>query len=218
MEKYTIKLEPFPHLYIDNFIPSKALVRAAAESFKDIDTWVKYQGKSMHQIQNCSRLGRENVPPPALTVLDYIATNFDPDRTFGNPSGTSFPDFSHYGGGAMVTPNSRGEGGYLGMHIDASSHGVQPTWKREYSVILGVSEEYDSSFDLLLHDGNKTHARVPYKFNRLWAFKCSENSYHGVNRITEGLDRKTLGVMYWSIGDGKSTHIKAKFNNDLRFD
>ena len=34
------------------------------------------------------------------------------------------------------------------------------------------------------------------------------------------MDRKTLGVMYWSIAseEDKQTAVKAEFNNDLQFD
>ena len=38
-----------PAISIDNFIPSEALVRAAAESFNQIDDWVKYS-KNDNQI------------------------------------------------------------------------------------------------------------------------------------------------------------------------
>jgi hypothetical protein len=105
------------------------------------------------------------------------------------------------------------------MHVDADVHGKNTNWKREYSAVLCISEEYDSSFDLLLHNGN-THTRVPYKFNRLNVFKCSENSWHGLPEITKGMNRKTLGVMYWSVmteDDKKTARVRAKFNNDLEF-
>ena len=105
------------------------------------------------------------------------------------------------------------------MHVDADVHGINTNWKREYSAVLGISEKYDSSFDLLLHNG-KEHTRVPYKFNRLNIFKCSENSWHGLPEITKGMNRKTLGVMYWSVmteEDKKTARVRAKFNNDLEF-
>mgnify|MGYP000061609651 CR=1 FL=1 len=97
----------------------------------------------------------------------------------------------------MLTPNKNGEGGYLGMHVDASHHGIHKNWKREFSAILCLSEEYDSSFDLRVHNG-KEHGTIPYKFNQLNVFKCSDNSWHGLPEITKGMDRKTLGVMFWS--------------------
>ena len=211
---------PFPAIQIDDFIPSESIVRAASESFNDIDDWVKYNGGDHNQVQFCSKLGRENVPSPALALLDYIAIHFDPNIVFNAITDNSFPDMSHYGGGVMVTPSSNGEGGYLGMHVDADIHGIQKNWKREYSVILGLSEEYDSSFDLLLHDGKSSHVRIPYKFNSLWAFKCLENSWHGVDKITNGFDRKALGVMYWSVmsdEDKLVARAKPKFNNSLVF-
>ena len=207
-----------PAISIDNFIPSNSLVRAASESFNTIDDWVKY-GKGDGQIQYCSKLGRENVPLSSQLVLDYIATHFDPDKIFDNITNNTFPDISHYGGGMMLTPNSNGEGGFLGMHVDAAIHGRHEDWKREYSAILCISEEYDSSFDCLLHDGTN-HIRLPYKFNRLNIFKCTENSWHGFPEITKGLDRKTLGVMYWSKlseEDKTKEYVKAKFNNNLSF-
>jgi hypothetical protein len=207
--------KPYPAVYIENFFPNTSLLRAAAESYDGVDDWVKYGGEEAGQVQWCNKLGRENIPTPALVVMDYMVTHFDPNEAFGLTE-NAFPDLTYYGGGMMVTPNSHGEGGHLGMHVDATSHRIHKEWKREYSVILGLSEEYDSSFDLLIHDGKDNHARVPYKFNSLWAFKASENSWHGVDTVTEGLDRKTLGVMYWSKGEVGSD-IQAKFNNNLEF-
>ena len=205
---------PYPAIYIEDFFPNESLLRAAAESYDEVDDWVKYGGEDSGQVQWCNKLGRENIPTPALIVMDYMVTHFNPNEVLWNAN--AFPDLSYYGGGMMITPNRNGEGGYLGMHVDATTHGIHKDWKREYSVILGLSEEYDESFDLILHDGKKSHARVPYKFNSLWAFKASENSWHGVDPITDGLDRKTLGVMYWSKGkEGKE--IKAKFNNKLEW-
>ena len=207
--------KPYPAITIEDFIPSPSLVRAAAESYDSVDDWVKYGGDDAGQIQYCSKLGRENVPTPALLLLDYIATHCNPDSLMGFDT-KCFPDMSHYGGGMMVTPNKNGEGGYLGMHVDASHHGLHRDWKREFSAILCLSEEYDSSFDLKIHNGDE-HGTIPYKFNQLNIFKCSENSWHGLPEITKGMDRKTLGVMFWSK-DKEGEQIKAKFNNDLEFD
>ena len=208
--------QPYPAVYIEDFFHNTSLLRAAAESYNEVDDWVKYGGEDSGQVQWCNKLGREYITTPALVVMDYMVTNFNPNEIFGSTD-NAFPDLSYYGGGMMVTPNSHGEGGHLGMHVDATYHGIHKDWKREYSVILGLSEEYDSSFDLLIHNGKDKHARIPYKFNSLWAFKASENSWHGVDTITEGFDRKSLGIMYWSKSD-EGIQTKAKFNNDLEFD
>ena len=152
--------------------------------------------------------------------MDYISTHFDPNIIFNGLTNSAFPDLSYYGGGMMLTPNSQGEGGHLGMHVDADIHGVNLNWKREYSAILCISEEYDESYDLLIHDGESVNARLPYKFNRLNVFKCSDNSWHGLPEITKGLNRKTLGVMYWSViteEEKKTARTKAKFKYDLEF-
>ena len=212
--------EPFPVISIDDFIPTLSLVRAAAESFHTVTTedWVKYAADS-GQVQYCSKVPRQSTPA-ALLVLDYIASFFDPNEAFGNLTVNAFPDTSHYGGGMMLTPNANDEGGYLGMHVDADVHGMNASWKREYSAILCISEEHDPSFDLLIHDGKNKHARIPYKFNRLNVFKCSENSWHGLPPISAGFDRKTLGVMYWSVmtkEEKAAARVKAKFRYDLEF-
>ena len=208
---------PYPAIYIEDFFPNTSLLRAAAESYNsmDHDDWVKYGGEDSHQVQWCNKLGRENIPSAVLIVMDYMATHFDPNEVFGLTD-NAFPDLSYYGGGMMVTPNKHHEGGHLEMHVDATHHRINKDWKREYSVILGLSERYDSSFDLLIHDGYNKNARIPYKFNSLWAFKCSENSFHGVDPITNGYDRKTLGIMYWSRGK-EGEEVTAKFNNNLEF-
>ena len=204
--------DPFPHISIDNFIPSASLVRAAATSFDVVPDgdWVKY-GEGDNQIQYCSK-NRQSTTPSALLVLDYIASHFDPNVAFGNLTNDAFPDTSYYGGGMMLTPI----GGYLGMHVDAKVHGLHRNWVREYSAVLCISEDYNSSFDLLIHDGEGSHTRVPYSFNRLNVFKCSENSWHGFPNPTEELTRKTLGVMFWSAKDEDvQDAFKAKFNHDL---
>ena len=183
----TISYNPYPWMTIENFHPSEPMVRAAAESFNDVMPldWVKYGGDDAGQIQYCSKLGRQNVPAPALLLLDYIATHCNPDMMMGFDT-KCFPDMSHYGGGMMITPNRNEEGGYLGAHVD-----------------------------LRVSDG-KEQGTIPYKFNQLNIFKCSDNSWHGLPEITKGMDRKTLGVMFWSKDKiGKQT--KAKFNNKLEW-
>ena len=152
-----------------------------------------------------------------LAVLDYIATHFNPSDYFVTCEVKSFPDFSHYGGGMMLTPNQKNEGGHLGMHVDAEIHGINEDWRREYSAVLCISEEHDETFDLLTYDGKEKKGRLPYKFNRLNVFKCSDNSWHGVETITPGKSRKTLGVMFWSKIDKslKNTpRTRAKFIKD----
>ena len=221
VENITRIKEPYPAVAIDNFIPSPSLVRAARESFKSVKTedWVKYS-KESGQTHLASK-DRLYIPSPALMVLDYIATHFDPNKVFCNLTNNAFPDTSYYAAGMMLTPNTNGEGGFLGMHLDADIHGGNLCWKREYSAVLCISEEYDSSFDLLLHDGINKHARVPYRFNQLNSFKCSENSWHGVPKvITEGLDRLILAVFYWSyLGeqDRKKVRHRSTYRYDLEF-
>ena len=211
---------PFPVVSIDDFIPSVALARAAAHSFELVaeKDWVKYSSDK-GQIQYCSK-GRDFTTIPALAIMDYIAINFDPNVIFKGLTTNAFPDMSHYGGGMMITPNKNNEGGFLGMHIDADVHAKNPNWKREYSAILCLSEEYDESFDLLIHDGKSSHNRIPYKFNRLNIFKCAKDSWHGLPEISKGMDRKTLGLMYWSVmgeEEKASARLKAKFNKNLDF-
>lgn len=219
----TREKEPFPWLTIENFLP-ESIVRAAAASYDEMtdDKWVKYGGDDSGQIQYCNQLGRHNIPSAALLVLDTIALKFDPNKEFGGfnepmLTDNAFPDTEYYGGGMMLTPNTNNEGGYLGFHVDATTHGKHKNWKREYSAILCLSEDYDRSFDLEIRDNEGRSTTIPYKFNQLNVFKCSDSSWHGLPEITKGLDRKTLGVMYWSkIPDEAidNVQVKAKFWNE----
>ena len=209
------KDKPFPDLSLDDFVGNETLVRAAAESFEQINDWVEYGGEGSGQVQYCSKLGRDKYPPAALKVLDYICENFNPNDYFPKKY-DCFPDFEFYGGGMMNTPNRNDEGGYLGMHVDASHHGVHTNWVRCYSVILCISEDYDESFDLNLFDGNINHGKMKYKFNTLNVFRCSANSWHGLPEISKGLDRKALGVVYWRISENDDIPmVKAKFYNQM---
>ena len=205
--------EPFPHLAIDNFV-SSSLLRAASMSFPSVDWphWHRYGAPNSVKVGTRDRM---RITTPSQMVLDYIATHFDPSAYFDNNTDV-FPDLDYYAGGMHMLPSN----GFLGMHIDTDIHGGNLNWKREYSVVLCASEHYDSSFDLLLHNG-KNHTRVPYKFNRLMAFKCSDDSWHGVpDPITEGMSRKTLAVFFWSRDknrtcEGKRT--RSLFRHDLVF-
>ena len=231
MNNKVIKLDkPYPAVAIDDFV-SPALLRAAANSYPDPtwDGWYTYDGNTSDNmaLKDTTR-DRESITAPALAVLDYIATHFNPAdyfEDFGIDIDV-FPDFGYYGAGMHILP----ENGFLGMHVDTDIHGGNKVWTREYSAVLCASEEHDSSFDLLLHDGNKNHCRVPYKFNRLMVFKCSNatfkykheyESWHRIpNPITSGMTRKTLPVFYWSINEAniKGRRTRAYFRNDLVFD
>ena len=98
---------PYPAVYVDDFIPSPSLVRAAAESYDEVEDWVKYGGEDAGQVQWCNRLGRENITSTALILMDYMATYFDPNKIFGLTD-NAFPDMEYYGGGMMLTPNKNG--------------------------------------------------------------------------------------------------------------
>jgi len=208
----------FDAWYIDDFVSCESMLRGASASFDIMpdDWWISYSSEG-GQVGKCAPPDRFKYPPECLMIVDYIAMNFDPNKETGLTK-NAFPDVSGYGGGMMLAPNKNNEGGFLGMHIDAEAHKFHPTWKREYSAVLGLSEEYDSSFDLRLYDGQE-HCRLPYKFNRLCIFKCKENSWHGFPEITKGMDRKSIGLMYWSISDASQWPLstKARFNNELDF-
>jgi len=220
---------PYPAIAIDDFL-SPSLLRAAANSFPDLswDGWYKYDGNTSNNTAlKMTTRDRESVTVPALAALDYIATFFNPSEYFKDfgIDVKVFPDFKFYGAGMHLLP----EKGFLGMHLDTDLHGGNKSWKREYSAVLCASEEYDSSFDLILHDGKENYGILPYKFNRLNVFKSSNStfkykhefeSWHGIpDPITSGMIRKTLPVYYWSKNE---THIKGRrkrafFSNDLEF-
>ena len=50
-----MKQKPFPHISIPNFVENEAFVRAAAESFENLNDWVEYDGGGDGQIQYCSK-------------------------------------------------------------------------------------------------------------------------------------------------------------------
>ncbi len=222
--------KPYPAIAIDDFM-SPALLRAAANSYpnSDWDGWYTYDGNtSSNMALKMITRDRQSTTTPALAVLDYIATHFDPSEHFKDfgIDVDVFPDLGYYGAGMQLLP----ERGFLGMHLDTDIHGGNKIWTREYSAVLCISEEYDSSFDLILHDGKKTHGRVPYKFNRLNVFKCSNatftykheyESWHGIPEpITSGMLRKTLPVFYWSKNEAPEggRRTRAYFKDDLKFE
>jgi len=201
---------PFPVIAIDDFMPT-SLLRAASNSFPNLDWegWYTYDGNtSSSTALKVVTKDFISINRPSLVALDYIATHFDPTEYFKEFGFNIdvFPDVEYYAAGMHMLP----ENGFLGMHLDADIHPTgNQIWRREYSAILCASEEYDSTFDLLLHN-EKEYGRVPYKFNRLMVFKCSGNMWHGIpDPITSGMVRKTLNIFYWSLLN-ENTNIENK--------
>ena len=118
----------------------------------------------------CSPASRNSWTPECSLIADYIALHFDPNLMTGMTKGAPRYIWIRW----RHDDNAKQNGsGFLGMHIDAERHARNPSWKRQYSVVLGLSEDYDHSFDLRLHNGQE-HCRLQYKFNRLNIFKFEE--------------------------------------------
>lgn len=101
-----------------------------------------------------------------------------------------FADFMLYGAGMHMLP----KGGFLGRHLD-SSYMESTGWKREYSCVLSVNPEWkpDWGGQFILRD-----TVVEPEFNQLTLFKCTDDSFHEVLKVTGPERRCTLCIFLWS--------------------
>lgn len=200
--------EPFPHIVIDNFMPSHLLdeVLSAFPTPEDM-AFYKYDNPLEKKLafDQVSKL-----PAPIANVLLYM----------NSPSFLQFLENLTGIEGLIPDPYFRGggihqieKGGKLDVHIDFNKH---PKLKldRRLNAILYLNKEWEESFGGHFEiwkghkeDGKHVLDRCENKilplFNRFVLFSTSEKSYHGHPEplsCPEGRSRKSLALYYYTNG------------------
>lgn len=129
--------------------------------------------------------------------------------------GEYFADWSFYGAGLHCMPS----GSRLGTHLDSELH-PNKKWLRAFSMVLHLNSVWDKSWGGRFYIQDDQHGlNAEYYdvgFNKLVTFKCTDQSYHGVEFINcpENMSRKTLAVFFWrknTAADCKNLRTKAYF-------
>jgi Rps23 Pro-64 3,4-dihydroxylase Tpa1-like proline 4-hydroxylase len=115
----------------------------------------------------------------------------------------------HGGGLHMTLPN-----GFLSTHLDYAKHPIFPDRERRVNVIAFLNKEWHESWGgaLIFCDPmGSVVQRIYPKPGRIIAFETSDDSYHGVEKVTGPESRYTAAVYYLSPLRSGVTRQRALF-------
>jgi Rps23 Pro-64 3,4-dihydroxylase Tpa1-like proline 4-hydroxylase len=170
---------PFPHIVIDDFLPSDVAQRLALE-YPSPDFMA--ENWKCHSNENVERYFLENTArfPPSMRLFASAITSRSFLLFLETLTGIAslLPDPYFLGGGAMVT----GNGGFLRTHVDFNWHQKLQAWRR-CNALFYLTPDWDSKWggdlELWETDGSKLAKCVSPKFNRVVIFSTTKNSFHG---------------------------------------
>lgn len=204
--------EPFPHIVLDNFLPSD-VIRLALDQFprralaSDRNFEMGYAGLHKRQIlpEECDAPARRMFhffnSAPMLGFLEGLTTI---------PS--LIPDPYFVGGGYHET----GSGGLLGIHADFRIND-QLHLHRRLNAIIYLNEEWEDEYGgfLELWDRgmkHKLHAVKPV-FNRCVVFNTDADSFHGHPeplKTPEGVFRRSIALYYYTASKSIYDEVPSK--------
>ncbi len=224
MEQYAFA-EPFPHIVIDDFLPTdfaaELLERFPSDKKEHDKVYEKgYGGTHKRQISpyDCDAFMREAFSffnsPPMLRFLEGLT----------NISGL-LPDPYFVGGGFHEIYR----GGLLGIHADFRVNESLQLLRR-VNVLIYLNQNWQENYGGKLELWDKT---MQYKakeiapiFNRCVIFNTDADSFHGhpepLNTL-EGITRKSIALYYYTAlpipndtGESRHTNYVARPNDSLQ--
>jgi 2OG-Fe(II) oxygenase superfamily len=203
--------EPFPHVVIDNFLPSE-YCEAILSEFPGPGQipWRRYKkhyGKKL-AAHDDARFG-EHIQS-ALRQLNSVACLRFLETLTG--IGALIPDSDFEGGGLHQIER----GGFLKVHLDSNTHPRLPLARR-INLLLYLNKDWRDAYHGHLELWDKETSccvcKVLPTFNRCVIFNTNDVSYHGHPDRLEcppGTTRKSIAVYYYTHGrpaaDGARDH------------
>ncbi len=207
---------PFPHIVIDDFLPSSVLemclahfptstARAAGSFDRDQERY-KAQFNPDELTDETRALFYSFNSKPFIQVIENITgiKNLVPDPYF---LGAGFHEI--------------GQGGHLSVHTDFNHHKPM-NLERRINVLIYLnkdwSDDYGGQLEFWNNDMTKREASILPSFNRCVIFNTTGDSYHGnPNPIAHpaGITRKSIALYYytstWSdLKREQTTQFKAR--------
>jgi len=219
IHKSKLYRDPYPHLIINNFIPTKFLAPIIEEYdklLKHSDNWKTYDNpiekkKSFNCIQETVYLQE---------LIKYVG-----DQSMLNELKEKFGleddielDTNLYGAGY----HNHSYGGYLSTHLD---YEINPNTKKKrwLNLIIYINTdwktEYNGDTELWNKDCSVCEKRIYPEFNKALIFKTDGESWHGVSReikCQQQNSRKTIAFYFVSkrlYEIHSDSRLKATFFN-----
>lgn len=201
---------PYPHVVIDDFLPSD-LVDGLADEFSHIggDAWKHYHHYNERKL---AITDPALMPPRTRQVVETLQSQAAIDF-FSKLSGIedliSDPDLE--GAGMHMVKR----GGFLNVHTDFLAHTKRRNWSRQINLVLYLNKDWEEAWqgNLELWDDDLSECVVSVApvFNRCVIFNTLEKSYHGHPHklaCPPGVDRKSLLVYYYR-DEGKALGLSS---------
>jgi Rps23 Pro-64 3,4-dihydroxylase Tpa1-like proline 4-hydroxylase len=195
---------PFPHIVIDDFLPSHVIKKLLQQYPLDHDNWIDSPPNAI-AVQKEKRHIRDLIEMPRIyreliTELGCHRFLVALSRLSGIPAIMSDPDLL----GAGIHQSSRGA--HLKIHADFSIHrrfGLD----RRLNFLLYLNPDWQESWgghlELWDKDMQGPPIRVLPKLNRCVIFTTTATSYHGhphALECPEGIHRKSIALYYFTNG------------------
>ena len=191
---------PFPHFYIDHFLPETVLNKITEEFPRpnEIEWSHQYDNPAEKKLacDDETRMG----PFTRNLIYQFRSSVFM--KFLEDLTGIEglIPDPTLFGGGLHQIES----GGYLKIHADFNWH-PQLRLYRRLNLLLYLNqnwkEEYGGHFELWNREMSKAEVRLLPLFNRCVVFSTSNESYHGhPDPLTCPLDqtRKSIALYYYT--------------------
>jgi Rps23 Pro-64 3,4-dihydroxylase Tpa1-like proline 4-hydroxylase len=199
-EKYAAA-KPFPHIYFDNFLPTKA-AEAALRDFPE-PRQVKWSEFDTTQEKKLAFDIVERLPVAVRDVLYFMNSRSMLEflEILTGINGV-IPDPYYVGGGLHQIKR----GGKLAVHADFNHH-TRLNLERRINVLIYLNkdwkEEYGGHFELWNKDMTAAEQKLLPIFNRCAIFSTTSSSYHGHPDplcCPPDRTRKSLATYYYSNG------------------
>ncbi len=216
--------DPFPHIVIDDFLPSELAEQLlAAFPGPDARRWGCFDAE--HEIK-LEISDETQMPAVVLDTLHRLNSSIFIDflEEMTGIDGL-IPDPHFMGGGLhQIEP-----GGYLNIHVDFNHH-TRLKLDRRLNLLIYLNknwkEEYNGHLELWDREMTGCRQKIAPIFNRCVIFSTTDFSYHGHPEVLQcppGTTRKSLALYYYSNGrpaeevsQEHSTVFKIRPGEDLR--
>ncbi|MDB3892261.1 2OG-Fe(II) oxygenase [Alphaproteobacteria bacterium] len=208
---------PFPHLVLDDFltedffstVTSALNERKAMQMGKSFSTSVE---------MNKSISLNSEIPVPVQKIVASLNSD-EWIENFRRLTGIKSLLATKHGNTKLANYHEMNASGFLGSHVD-HSHEPETGTPHVLNIIVYLSDDWDSDFGgntlLFNRTGSRMEKRVEYKSNRALAFLHTPYSFHGVDRIVDGLEvkRRNLYIDYYASDEQPFTHMQLPFPNN----
>jgi hypothetical protein len=193
--------QPFPHLVVDDFLPTD-VARAVSAAFPgpaDDVGWDHYAAQGFEMKIASSDRGR--LPDPVVSLIDALnSPGFLVHLEALTGISGLIADPSWLGGGVHLV----GRGGHLAVHADFNWHESLQAHRR-INLLLYFNEdwrqEYGGDLELWSTDASRMVRSIAPLFNRAVLFNARSDTFHGHPaplQVPEGSHRRSLALYYYS--------------------